>query len=205
MGGGLKTMPLGCIKVLELKLNNIEDLLLAINKYITPLLNNNGFEGPYIKNYAYEYHYYFIRKNMAIHYWCEIGNDLPRLTISFYKKQIDKNIAAHPYRYYEYPDLEPNSAVLKIYEQSWKRIEPTVKDYIKNIEKPKGKVLSENLEADYQNIGSDELDKVVLITEDFLRKNIDLLKKENTDEIRKYFKKKIRATKFKNFFVHHKK
>ena len=88
-------------------MSNVEDLHIALNKYITPILNNNGFEGPYKKNYAYEYHYYFIRKNMAINYWCEIGNDLPRLSILFYKNQIDKNIEAHSYRQYEYLDLEP--------------------------------------------------------------------------------------------------
>ena len=72
-----------------------------------------------------------------------------------------------------------------------------VKDYIENLNKPIGKEYSKKLEVDYQKIGNNELNNIVIITEEFLRKNIGLLKKENTEVIMKELKKIARTNKFK--------
>jgi hypothetical protein len=178
-------------------LSNIDDLNIELNKYITPILAQIQFEGPIKKNSAYEYHFSYSRRDIVIDYSIEIGNDLPRLSIQFYKEPIKKNIDSHPYRYYNYIDLEPESEVLNIYKRSSERIDPTVKEYIQHLGKPEGNALSEKLNEDYQSVGYSELGHIVVITGDFLKKNIDLMKLEDSLKIRRVLKKKVRANKIK--------
>lgn len=181
-------------------MSNTDDLLTSINDVITPLLTGHGFKGPFEKILAYEYHYYFVRKNMAVHYLCETGNDLPKMSILFFKENVDENITARPENYFDYTDLEPGSEVLKIYDKSSKRIGPAIKSFVENLESPEAAALREKLEEDYRVNGRKELNDIVGITGEFLRKNIDMLKNEDTGRILREFRKRSLKNKLRKLF-----
>lgn len=178
-------------------MSNIDDLHTALSEYITPLLTQIKFKGPVKKNWAYEYHYYFYRRDIAIDYFIEIGNNLPVLSIEFFKEPFRIDINTPAYSSYNYLDLTPDPKALDIYKRHSKRIEPTVKEYVQHLEKPERKILYEKIDEDYKLNGHNELNKIVIITWEFLKNNVDLLKIDDSLKIRRVLRQRVRIIKIK--------